>query len=211
MGIHSGSDVLPLSTRSPVENERLGSNANFSASFGPASAPACSAHAPAAPWPPSALWHCAGAPAHLRLPFPRPRLSSAAALYMTQRAPTEQRKRMRLALYLDRPSRKGGAGAEVRAGTLNISGEGFYCVSRQPLLQVERSIVIGIPAPSSSGRRRYVNCQCTVLRLERLSNESFGIPCHIDDYSLSLERQITPRDCDGRRFNARARLGFLYK
>lgn len=92
---------------------------------------------------------------------------------------------MRLALHWSVRLRSAD-GAEIHAETLNISSEGFYCIARRPLTPGETAdCSIGIPAPSSPGRQHYVTCQCTVLRIERLSDESFGIACHIDDYSLS--------------------------
>jgi len=93
---------------------------------------------------------------------------------------------MRLALHWSVRLRRAGSGGEMHAETLNISSEGFYCISRELLTAGETvDCAIGIPAPSFPGRQHCVNCQCTVLRIERLSDESSGIACHIDDYSLS--------------------------
>ncbi len=93
---------------------------------------------------------------------------------------------MRLELHWSVRLRKPGSGMEAQAETSNISSEGFYCTLKQSLTPGQTvDCAIGIPAPASPNRQHYVNCQCTVLRVERLSDESFGIACRIDDYSLS--------------------------
>jgi hypothetical protein len=93
---------------------------------------------------------------------------------------------MRLALHWSVRLGNAASGAEIHAETLNISSGGFYCIARRPLTPGETvDCAIEIPAPSSPGRQHSVNCRCTVLRIERLSDESFGLACHIDDYSLS--------------------------
>jgi hypothetical protein len=105
---------------------------------------------------------------------------------MTQTAPAERRKRMRLALHWEARIRKPGSDAEVRAETRDVSSEGFYCVSPEPFSPGQRvDCAIAIPAPSASGRQHNMHCHCTVVRLERIRGHLFGVACRIDEYSVS--------------------------
>ncbi len=100
---------------------------------------------------------------------------------------------MRLALRWTVRLRMPGSGTEVQAETRNISSEGFYCISPESVTPGGTlDCAIGIPSPSSPDRQHYVHCRCTVLRIERISDELlgelFGVACHIDDYSVSPDQ-----------------------
>jgi hypothetical protein len=109
---------------------------------------------------------------------------------MTQRAPTERRKRTRLALRWEVRILVPKFDLDLRGVTSNVSSEGFYCVLPKPLPPGEMvACDIAIPAPSAPGEQHSLHCRCTVVRTESIGEESFGVACAIDEYTV-LPNQI---------------------
>jgi hypothetical protein len=101
-------------------------------------------------------------------------------------ASDNRRKRKPLAVHWPlRLFRQPGTGA-VESTTENISGEGLYCVSRQPFKPGERlQCEILIPRASIGASESALRLQCyvTVRRVEELP-DGFGLGCHFEDYTL---------------------------
>ena len=96
----------------------------------------------------------------------------------------ERRKRTRVPLhwtvYLGRPSSE----EKVRAETLNLSSEGFYCMSPVPFTAGETiDCTIVLPVPEGVHEPRRLAGRTVVLRVEPNGNQ-FGIACRLEDYSL---------------------------
>lgn len=75
----------------------------------------------------------------------------------------------------------------LESKTINVSSKGFYCLAPEPFL-VGECIRCTMMIPSFSGERRddYValQCQATVLRVDTVEDEKFGLACRIDDYTV---------------------------
>jgi hypothetical protein len=108
----------------------------------------------------------------------------------------ERRKRPRLMLHWPVHLFRQSAKAAIESKTENLSSEGFYCRSAQPIRLGEHlRCDIVIPATSFGYPRPSVVLRCgvTVLRVERV-HDAFGLGCHIDDYvyvadAFSQEKQ----------------------
>lgn len=99
--------------------------------------------------------------------------------------PSERRKRLRVDLHLNvRLTRPGSRPIESR--TRNLSSEGFYCLSPEPLtLGEELDCMILIPAedPKFRDDALGLECRARVVRVEKSEREGFfGIGCHMQDY-----------------------------
>jgi hypothetical protein len=88
----------------------------------------------------------------------------------------------------------------VETITTDLSSEGFYCLSPIPLEPGEfvRS-TLTIPENSnhgSNGRRRVLECQVRVVRLEPSNKDgNFGLGCHIENFRIAVD---TPRATEDR-------------
>jgi hypothetical protein len=76
----------------------------------------------------------------------------------------------------------------AHATTVNISSNGFYCLSEVPLTPGQVvSCVVGVPAhdPSEPERTNALKCQVRIVRVtEHVAEQRFGIGCRIEDYRL---------------------------
>jgi hypothetical protein len=80
------------------------------------------------------------------------------------------------------------SGPEVQGETRNVSSEGFYCAVPEVFSEGEPlECAIKIPTPPSSGSHRYMNCRCTVLRIEQVGTHLFGIACRINAYTVASD------------------------
>jgi len=71
--------------------------------------------------------------------------------------------------------------------TQNLSSNGFYCLSPEPLKPGESLMcTLKLPAHDPKGEERTLALECTVMvmRAEAASEGFFGIACRIDDYHL---------------------------
>ena len=107
---------------------------------------------------------------------------------MEDRSP-ERRKRVRLQLRWPVCFFREDGREPARATTLNISSDGFYCLSDSMLApgQILGCLLL-VPAHDPEGRERRLALKCRV-RVLRVSNEEeidrmFGIACRIEDYGL---------------------------
>jgi hypothetical protein len=77
-------------------------------------------------------------------------------------------------------------GQSVESTTENLSSEGLYCITLEPLKRGERlKCEILIPGESFGSPKPFLRLQChvTVERVEHVAR-GFGLGCHIEDYSL---------------------------
>jgi hypothetical protein len=83
---------------------------------------------------------------------------------------------------------RSNADKAISGETANISNEGFYCITSEPLSPGDRlTCLLALPAqPSSSahGDPLYIEGQVDVIRLVWDSNAGFGAGCHICQYSI---------------------------
>ena len=100
---------------------------------------------------------------------------------------SERRTRVRFAvswvLYVVRH----GSDHPIESRTKNFSCNGFYCVLRQPLMPSETvHCTIIIPTFDANHAQDVVSLECraTVLRVESLNDDNYGVACRIDDYSV---------------------------
>src|SRR2546423_3605387 len=88
----------------------------------------------------------------------------------------ERRKRLRVSL---RWEIRFCAGAEtlISTATENLSCDGFYCVSDQPVLSGDHHCVIVIPAhvPNDPAQSLYLHCDVQVVRIHVQPGQRFGI------------------------------------
>jgi len=106
----------------------------------------------------------------------------------------ERRRRARATLhwivYMKRPSLE----TQVRAETLNLSSDGFYCLAPRPFLAGETLECTIVLPPSDHGEEeRRLSGRATVLRVEPAGAPQFGIACRLEDYSLDA-RSSPPAD-----------------
>jgi hypothetical protein len=105
-------------------------------------------------------------------------------------SPAERRKFKRLPLHLPvRLSRP--KASPIHCTTENISSEGFYCVSPDPVVPGERlDVEIALPAhsPGRYESRVRLKCQAVVVRVHSTwLGSGFGIGCRIENYSFRLQ------------------------
>lgn len=106
---------------------------------------------------------------------------------------SERRKRPRLMLHWQVRLFRQGAEAAIESTTENLSSEGFYCMSMQPLRlgeQIRCDMVI--PAPSCEFPQPFVvlRCAVTVTRVQQ-EHDGFGLGCRIDDYAYVADALST--------------------
>jgi hypothetical protein len=100
---------------------------------------------------------------------------------------TERRKRARVGLHCVVDLKRTGA-KPVHGETRNLSCEGFYCLSREALLLGEViDCVIKIPVLQmyEPDEYWYLYARASVVRIEPLNDNTVGIACRIEDYSVN--------------------------
>ena len=108
--------------------------------------------------------------------------------------PLERRRRPRLQLRLP-VYLFGEDGLEpLQATTLNISSDGFYCLSKDPLeLGQVCGCLLVVPAHDPDARQRKITLTCRV-RVVRISHSEsdqlFGIACQIEDYHFANHSSV---------------------
>jgi hypothetical protein len=100
----------------------------------------------------------------------------------------ERRSRPRAALqWVVHVSRAGGK-HPVASKTRNVSSQGFYCLTREPLdwgERVECTVVIPIPNSVKPDDVLWLKCQARVLRVEAAAADTtFGIAFQIEEYCV---------------------------
>jgi hypothetical protein len=100
--------------------------------------------------------------------------------------PTERRRRPRLRLRLPVYFFREGGQEPLPATTLNISSEGFYCLSNVAfkLGQVLGCLLV-VPThdPDARERKTGLDCRVRVVRVSNLEiDHLFGVACQIEDY-----------------------------
>jgi c-di-GMP-binding flagellar brake protein YcgR len=108
--------------------------------------------------------------------------------------PNERRKRLRVDLHLNVRFAKFGS-RPIETRTKNLSSEGFYCLSPEPLTPGEElACVIVIPAedPQSREDALSLECRARVVRVEKAEREGFfGIACHMENYrAVPVHRRL---------------------
>src|SRR4051794_32728324 len=98
----------------------------------------------------------------------------------TQVSGKERRRRPRVSL---RWEIRFCAGAEtmVSTATENLSCNGFYCVSDEPVVAGDHHCVIVIPGhvPNEPAQPLYLHCDVQVLRIDAQPGQRFGIAARI--------------------------------
>ena len=77
----------------------------------------------------------------------------------------------------------------MQTETLDISNNGFYCITTQPFAPGERlTCLIGVPVRSSATRepkeRLYLHADVDVVRIVVNNGNGFGVGCRISDYRV---------------------------
>lgn len=71
--------------------------------------------------------------------------------------------------------------------TKNISSDGFYCSVGEPFV-VGESVRCTLFIPACDLERKdhflFLECRATVLRVEFIAAENYGVACRIDDYKV---------------------------
>ena len=117
---------------------------------------------------------------------------------LTLEATRERRRRPRLSLALPIVLTRAGTQTLVEATTENVSSEGFFCLtthefSPDELLDCEISLpgdqVSSVP---EDGLR--LSCLVRVVRVVPGEDQhSFGIACHVEDYTMTRSAVESPR------------------
>ena len=105
---------------------------------------------------------------------------------MMKTAFSDRRKRARIALRCAVRLRHPSAENWLHAETQNLSSEGFYCLAPEAFDPGEVIECIMALPPNQPSERRTLCCQATVLRVDHIGPDVFGIACRTDDYSLSF-------------------------
>jgi hypothetical protein len=84
----------------------------------------------------------------------------------------------------------------LKTETLDISNNGFYCITTRPFVPGEKlTCLIGMPGRSSSKleskSRFYLEAEVKVVRIVVNSGSGFGVGCRISDYRV-LARDAIP-------------------
>jgi hypothetical protein len=83
----------------------------------------------------------------------------------------------------------------LRTETLDISNNGFYCITQQPFAPGEQvTCLIGIPVRSSGtpgcGDLLYLQAEVDVVRITITNGEGFGVACRISDYRVLRKGEV---------------------
>ena len=98
----------------------------------------------------------------------------------------ERRKRARMRLEFPVVLIRNSAGGEISGTTLNVSGDGFYCLVPSAAAQAGETLS-GILALGVAGARRIrLYCDLRVVRVEPRT-EGFGVACRIEQYSVRAD------------------------
>ena len=100
----------------------------------------------------------------------------------------ERRKRKRVALHWPVRLFRNADTQSVESTTVNLTSNGFYCVSKEPFRLGEHlDCVIAIPAGSFGYSSSPISLQCRV-RVVRVEDEQdgCGLGCYIEDYDLLI-------------------------
>lgn len=100
---------------------------------------------------------------------------------------TDRRRRVRLPLswtiYLLRSSDT----HPLESKTKNISSEGFYCSVQEPFV-IGECILCTMFVPAFDAEHpnefMFLECQATVVRVDAIGPENYGMACHIENYKL---------------------------
>jgi hypothetical protein len=107
----------------------------------------------------------------------------------------ERRKRERLRLRLPVLFLRPESDGPLRTETLDISNNGFYCITTQPFAPGEKlTCLIGVPKRSSSKRDSkdglYLQAEVDVVRIVVNSGNGFGVGCRISDYRVLADDAV---------------------
>lgn len=98
----------------------------------------------------------------------------------------ERRRRVRLPLRLPVCLFREEGREPVNATTVNVSSDGFYCVTDANLETGEVMgclLVVPTHDPYSRERKTALDCRVRVVRVSNLDIERmYGVACHIEDY-----------------------------
>jgi hypothetical protein len=103
-------------------------------------------------------------------------------------AGNEKRKSRRVPLRWTLYLASNGSSHPVRAQTLNISSDGFYCLFEHSAKTGDRfdcDIIIPAHNRPEPDDVLCLRCRAQVVRVEEIdAGSAFGLGCHIEDYSL---------------------------
>src|ERR1035438_3108442 len=99
----------------------------------------------------------------------------------------ERRKRTRLRLRLPVLFLRSETDGPLQTETLDISNNGFYCITTHPFAPGERlTCVIGVPIRSGATLeckdRLYLQAEVDVVRIVVNNGNGFGVGCRISEY-----------------------------
>ena len=116
---------------------------------------------------------------------------------MTSRPPSERRQYERLHLELPLHFTRMSGCKVVDCVSINISCQGVYFISPEPILSGER-LQIDLQLPSLPGReelKAHLRCRAKVVRVDSSSNcHGFGVACRIDQFMIRFEETEFRRD-----------------
>jgi hypothetical protein len=99
----------------------------------------------------------------------------------------ERRKRARTQVHWPVLLLRNHGAEAIETVTQNLSSNGFYCLSPEPLKPGESLLcTLKLPAFDPRGEERTLALQCTVvvMRAESSADGYFGLACRIEDYHL---------------------------
>ncbi len=99
----------------------------------------------------------------------------------------ERRSRLRTPVHWPVTFFRPDSPERVESSTLNLSSEGFYCLTDVPFAPGEHILaLLHAPSchPAERDATRVLRCQVRVLRVEPLDGR-YGIACRIEDYQLT--------------------------
>ncbi len=101
----------------------------------------------------------------------------------------ERRRRPRLSLTLPLVLIRPGTQTTIATQTENVSSDGFYCLSEHQfwpdeILKCEMCLP-GDEISSVPEDGLLVNCEVRVVRVVSTGLQSFGVACHLDQYTVS--------------------------
>jgi hypothetical protein len=107
--------------------------------------------------------------------------------------PNERRKRERLGLRVGVLLLQKGSDHPILSETSDITNDGFYCTSPQPLSPGEKlSGIMQLPAAPSvtESTQLYVEAEIEIVRLAIDNTIGFGLGCRITDYRVITRESI---------------------
>ena len=108
----------------------------------------------------------------------------------------ERRKRARLQLRLPVLFLVTEFDVPLRAETLDVSNNGFYCITSRPFAPGERlTCIIAVPIRAATGAaescdRLYLEAKVDVVRIVVNSNNGFGVGCRISEYRIGINDSL---------------------